>query len=233
LAGDLGPNQDSAVHDPLYVPVLMTSNRNPAEWTEAVPGKANEFLTKGVGKPRDIKLKPFYAMHERHYSIYWDMFTEDDWNKREQDYIEYQLRMKVLQEMTVDFVQAGEMQPERDHNFKGENTFPGYFKERGNRESRGGWFSFDMKALPDKPLTLVVDYWGGFPGSRTFEILVNNKVIATENISNKKDGQFISPEYTIPEGLTKGQHKITVKFQAHPKNAAGPVFGVRVIEREK
>jgi DUF1680 family protein len=233
LAGELGPDQDSAVHDPLYVPVLMTENRNPAEWTEPVPGKVNEFVTKGVGKPRDVQLRPFYAMHERHYSIYWDMFTEEDWNKREQDYIEYQLRTKVLQEMTIDFVQAGEMQPERDHNFKGENTFPGYFKERGNRESRGGWFSFDMKALPDKPLSLVVDYWGGFPGSKTFDILVNDKVIATENISSKKEGEFISPEYKIPEELTKGKRKITVKFQAHPKNAAGPVFGVRVIKREK
>ncbi|MBP1668775.1 MAG: acetyl-CoA carboxylase, biotin carboxylase [Bacteroidetes bacterium] len=233
LAGELGPDQDSAVHDPLYVPVLMTEKRNPAEWTEPVSGKVNEFVTKGVGKPRDVQLKPFYAMHERHYSIFWDMFTEEAWNKREQDYIEYQLRMKVLQEMTVDFVQAGEMQPERDHNFKGEKTFPGYFKERGNRESRDGWFSFDMKALPDQPLSLVVDYWGGFPGSKTFDILVNNKVIATENISNKKEGEFISPEYKIPVELTKGQRKITVKFQAHPKNAAGPVFGVRVIKREK
>jgi DUF1680 family protein len=233
LAGDLGPNQDSAVHDPLYVPVLMTEDRDPAHWMELVPGKVNEFVTKGVGKPRDVMLKPFYDTHERHYTIFWDMFTQEDWNKREQDYIEYQLRMKILQKMTVDFVQAGEMQPERDHNFKGEKTFPGYFKERGNRESRGGWFSFDMKTLPDKPMSLVVDYWGGFPGSRTFDILVSNKVIATENISSKKEGQFISPEYTIPAELTKGQHKITVKFQAHPKNAAGPVFGVRVIKREK
>jgi hypothetical protein len=233
LAGDLGPDQDSAVHDPLYVPVLMTESRKPAEWTEPVPGKVNEFVTKGVGKPRDVQLKPFYAVHERHYSIFWDMFSEEDWNKRNTDYMIYRLRMKTLEEMTIDFVQAGEMQPERDHNFKGENTFPGYFKERGNRECRDGWFSFDMKALPAQPLSLVVDYWGGFPGSKTFDILVNDKVIATENISNKKEGEFISPEYQIPEELTKGKRKITVKFQAHPKNAAGPVFGVRVIKREK
>jgi len=231
LAGELGPDQDSAIYDPLYVPVLMTDNRNPAEWTEPVPGKANEFMTKGVGKPRDVQLKPFYAMHERHYSVYWDMFTEEDWNKREADYKAHLLREKALKEKTIDFVQAGEMQPERDHNFKGEKTEPYYFKERAFRESRGGWFSYDMKVLPDQPLVLVVDYWGGFPGSKTFDILVNDKIIATENISNKKDGQFISPAYDIPFELTKGKRKITVKFQAHPKNAAGPVFGVRTIKK--
>ncbi|MBN1417016.1 MAG: glycoside hydrolase family 127 protein [Bacteroidales bacterium] len=233
MAGELGPDRDSAVFDPLYVPVLMTGDRNPANWMEAVPGNANFFITKGVGKPRDVELRPFYAMHERHYSIYWDMFTEEDWNKREAEYKAEMARIKDLLEKTIDFVQAGEMQPERDHNFKGEKTEPYYFKERAFRESRGGWFSYDMKVLPDQPLALVVDYWGGFPGAKTFDILINDKIIATENISNKKDGQFISPEYKIPGELTKGKRKITVKFQAHPRNMAGPVFGVRVIKTEE
>lgn len=231
LAGELGPDQDSAVFDPLYVPVLMTGNRNPAEWTEPVTGKVNEFMTKGIGKPRDVQLRPFHAMHERHYSVYWDMFTEEDWNKREAEYKAQLAKMKELKEKTVDFIQAGEMQPERDHNFKGEKTEPYDFKERAYRESRGGWFSYDMKVLPDQAMVLVVDYWGGFPGSKTFDILVNDKVIATENISNKKDGQFISPEYAIPAELTKGKRKITVTFRAHPKNTAGPVFGVRTIKQ--
>ncbi len=231
LAGELGPDQDAAIYDPLYVPVLMTDNRNPAEWTEPVPGKKNEFMTKGVGKPRDVQLKPFYAMHERHYSVYWDMFTEEDWNKREADYKAHLVREKALKEKTIDFLQAGEMQPERDHNFKGEKTEHYYFKERAFRESRGGWFSYDMKVLPDQPLVLVVDYWGGFPGSKTFNILVHDKIIATENISSKKDGQFISPEYDIPVELTRGKSKITVTFRAHPRNTAGPVFGVRVIKK--
>jgi len=233
LAGDLGPEEDSAVHDPLYVPVLMTGDRNPADWTVPLAEKMNTFETKSAGKPRDVELKPFYATHNRHYSVYWDIFTQKAWEKREADYQAEMARMKNLLEMTVDFVQAGEMQPERDHNFKGENTFPGYFKERGNRESRGGWFSFDMKSLSDQPVALVVDYWGGFPGAKTFDILVNDKIIATENISGVREGEFFSPQYDIPYDLTKGKRKITVKFQAHPKNAAGPVFGVRIVRIER
>jgi uncharacterized protein len=121
------------------------------------------------------------------------------------------------------------MQPERDHNFKGEKTAPGRFRERANRESRSGWFSFDMKIEQDIPVALAVEYWGGFPGAKTFDIFVNDRVIATENISNKQDGQFINIEYDIPEDLTSGRSKVTVKFQAHEGNRAGPVFGVRTI----
>jgi hypothetical protein len=80
-------------------------------------------------------------------------------------------------------------------------------------------------------MALVVDYWGGFPGSKTFDILINDKLIATENISNKKDGQFITIQYDIPEEISVGRSKLNVKFKAHENNMAGPVFVVRTIKR--
>jgi hypothetical protein len=86
-----------------------------------------------------------------------------------------------------------------------------------------------MKINPGVPLALIVEYWGGFPGAKTFDILINDIVIATENISGKKDGQFINIQYEIPEEITRGRSGITVKFLAHPGNMAGPVFGVRTI----
>ena len=58
---------------------------------------------------------------------------------------------------------------------------------------------------------------------------MNGEVIATENISGIKDGQFIDIQYIIPEKLTRGKNRITVMFKAHPQNMAGPVFGVRTI----
>jgi hypothetical protein len=77
----------------------------------------------------------------------------------------------------------------------------------------------------------VVDYWGGFPGAKTFDILANDKIIATENISNKKEGKFISVQYDIPGEYLIGKSKVTIKFRARPGNMAGPVFGVRTIRK--
>ncbi|UCH13177.1 MAG: glycoside hydrolase family 127 protein [Bacteroidales bacterium] len=230
LAGDLGPEDDTNVHSPLYVPVFMTKDRNPENWIEPVEGKVNTFNTINIGRPGDVELRPFYTFYDRRYSIFWDLFTEEDWKSREANYKAQLKRKKELETLTVDFVQPGEMQPERDHNFKGERTYARSFKERRNREARSGWFSFDMTILPDKPVNLVVEYWGGFPGSKTFDILVNGEVIATENISNKKDGEFILIQYDIPENITRGKNKVTVKFESHPGNMAGPVFGVRMIK---
>jgi hypothetical protein len=231
LAGDLGPVTDSASKDAMYVPVMMTDKKDPSTWMKPVEGKANTFITVNTGRPRDIEMKPFYATYDRRYSIYWDLFNENEWEMKKVEYSETRERMKKLKEAEIDYVQPGEMQPERNHNFKGEKTSAGSYKERTNRDSRSGWFSFDLKTIPDSPVAVVVDYWGGFPGAKTFDVLVNDIVVATENISNKKDGEFISVQYEIPREILKKKSKITVKFQAHPGNMAGPVFGVRTIRK--
>jgi hypothetical protein len=210
---------------------MMTENRDPSTWIKPIEGKYNTFKTVNTGRPRDVEMKPFYAIYDRRYSIYWDLFNENGWKTKQEDYNTEQERIKKLKEAEIDFVQPGEMQPERNHNFKGEKTTPGSFKERANRESRGGWFSFDLKVNPVAPDALVIEYWGGFPGAKTFDILVNNIVIASENITNKKDGQFISIQYDIPEAISKGRLKVTVKLLAHPGNMAGPVFGIRTIRK--
>jgi DUF1680 family protein len=83
MAGDLGPVKDSTSIDPMYVPVLMTENRNPAAWMKPVEGKINTFITVNTGRPADVIMKPFYATYNRRYSVYWDLFTEAEWNTRQ------------------------------------------------------------------------------------------------------------------------------------------------------
>ena len=231
LAGDLGPLNDSTSHDAMYVPVMMTENRDPSTWMKPVEGKPNTFITINTGRPRDVEMKPFYSIYDRRYSVYWDLFNEKGWNAKQAEYNAEREHIKNIKDAEIDFVQPGEMQPERNHNFKGEKTGPGAFKERTYREARGGWFSFDLKVKPDVPIALVVEYWGGFPGAKTFDILANDKIIATENISNKKDGQFFYGNYDIPSEITKGRSKINVTFRAHQGNTAGPVFGIRTIKK--
>ena len=145
MAGDLGPIKDSLSNDPMYVPVLMAENRDPATWLNPVEGKINTFMTVKTGRPRDAELRPFYTFYDRRYTVYWDMFTEQAWKGREEEYKAEMERIRKIKDATIDFVKPGEMQPERDHNFKGEKTAAGSFKERADRESRGGWSGLRCK----------------------------------------------------------------------------------------
>lgn len=230
LAGDLGPVDDSLAKTPDYVPGLLTADLDPARWLEPVSGTPNTFRTK-VGRPREVDLHPFYLVHDRRYTVYWDLYSEQTWAAKaaalEQEKADY---ARML-EATFDLVQPGDPVSEKAHNQKGERTTTGRFEDRQNRESREGWFSYDLKIMMGQPMALVVDYFGGFPGNKTFDILVNHQVIATENISNKEDGAFIRETYPIPDELTVNKPSITVKFQARPAHMAGPVFAVRTIKR--
>jgi hypothetical protein len=80
LAGDLGPVTDSALVN--NVPVLVTENRDPSKWMKPVKGKTNTFITINTGRPLDFEMKPFYAICDRRYSVYWDLLNQAGWKTR-------------------------------------------------------------------------------------------------------------------------------------------------------
>ncbi|MGM0665892.1 MAG: glycoside hydrolase family 127 protein [Bacteroidota bacterium] len=75
LAGDLGPEDDPAANDSLYVPVLVSGNSPPAEWLKPLENEANSFMMYKAAEPRDVRLIPFYDMHDRRYTVYWDVMN--------------------------------------------------------------------------------------------------------------------------------------------------------------
>ena len=85
LAGDLGPEHDSASVDPMYVPVFLPADNNPANWLQPVEGEINTFKTINIGQPKDIILKPFYKTHNRNYfcrAHRWRRSTVSTWTPR-------------------------------------------------------------------------------------------------------------------------------------------------------
>jgi hypothetical protein len=233
LAGDLGPEDDPNASDPMYVPVFMAEDRDPNTWTNLVDGKINTFVTRELGRPRDVEFKPFYKTHERRYSVYFDLFDSVQWEVYQEAYKAQQEQLKKMEQMTIDFFQLGEMQPERNHNFESEKTWVEEFKHKKYREAdRGGWFSFEMDVNAKQAMEMAFEYWGGFPGSKTFDIFVNDSIIATENISNVKPGEFFYKYYALPNNLTINDGKIKVKLIPHEGHRAGPLFSVRTMAKE-
>jgi DUF1680 family protein len=230
LAADLGPVPDPHANDPLYVPVLMTRDPDPEHWLNAVDGKFNSFLTTDVAYPRQVELRPFYRTHDRHYTIYWDTYTNEEWREEQEEYAMELKRKKELESRTIDLFRIGEMQPERDHNFKEKDTWvEEYRSKKARMADRGGWFTFEMEVGSEESVSLSVEYWGGYTGSKTFDILVEDRKIATENITNKAPGRFIDVSYQIPGELLSLNEKIEVQFVPHEGHRAGPVFTVRTV----
>ncbi|HEY0074862.1 MAG TPA: beta-L-arabinofuranosidase domain-containing protein [Abditibacteriaceae bacterium] len=209
------------------VPVLITSGKPLESWLKPVAGEALNFKTSGIGKPQDIHFEPFYNAHHERFSIYFDVFTKEEWEAREAAYRAEEQRKKDLEARSVDFFATGEMQAERDHNLQGERTFAGDFNNRKWRDARdGGWFAFDMKK-PATPSELVLTFWGSDVGNRVFDVLINGKVAGTVRLNNNKPNEFFDMAFPLPDG----GEKVTVKLQAHPGAMAGGLFGARVVKK--
>jgi len=231
LAGKLGSVNDPSIENLDYVPDLVPGSKELNEWIKPVKGEVNTFRTVNVGHPRDITLIPFYKAQEERYSVYWNILTPEEWKVRSKEIKEEKANLKKIQDTSIDFVHPGIDEQETAHNYKGENTGTGEEDHTTWRAANnGGSMSYDLKVSPDNPVKLICRYWGGIQKERDFDILVDSRKIATQQLHNDNPGKFYFVTYPINEKLTKGKKTITVKFVAPQKGVAGGVFGIWTIK---
>jgi len=187
------------------------------------------FRVPGQAKPEALKLEPFYRIYRRNYEVYWDQFTPEQWQSREKQYAAQIEQRRQQEARTVDSVNPGEEQNERDHHQMGEKSSAGDFGDHFYRDAAdGGWFSWDLKILPDEPQNLVLTYWGEDRG-RQFDIMVDGQKLATEHLTASHPGVYFEQVYPLPAALTKGKQKVTLRIQG-ANTWVGGVFGVRVMK---
>jgi DUF1680 family protein len=240
MVGDLGPggrdrgNRAGDGGSVPGVPVFVTA-QPVANWLKPVAGQPAVFHTDGVGrdqdKPKDVNLIPFYKASSRTYAVYWDVFTQDEWSKKEAEYAAAKEKQRRIEAATIAYVQPGQMQPETDFNFRfdGEDTVS--VEQIQDRYGRRGtkWFSFDVPVDPAHPATLIVSYSSRENANRTFNILVDGRKIAQETVERVIPIRFFDKEYPLPPDLTKGKQKVTVRFEAGTDSEIPAVFGLRMI----
>jgi DUF1680 family protein len=95
LAGDLGPaprsdtvpyaqRQDANLAArPVAVPVLVRGDQPLEASVVRTIGGSLEFRTAGLGRPRDVALRPFWEISFDRYNVYWDVVSKEQWNRRD------------------------------------------------------------------------------------------------------------------------------------------------------
>jgi uncharacterized protein len=95
LAGELGtagmpgdrqeaPNQTEFVKLPVPPePTLVGDVSTLVDHVVPVPGAPLTFVTRGLGRPKDVTLEPYYEIHHQRYGIYWDIRSEAQWNREQ------------------------------------------------------------------------------------------------------------------------------------------------------
>ena len=159
LAGDLGPDSRTGGRSvqPSSVPVFVAAERPITEWLKPVPGKPGAFRSEKVGRESDVEFVPFYRLHRRTYSVYLDLLTPSDWEKRAAEIALERERQRKLDAVTVSFAQPGETEREREFNQQGEDSSSARIAGRPGRRA-GKWFALDLPVDSTRPMTLIVTY---------------------------------------------------------------------------
>ena len=234
LAGDLGPERRGGSTDP--IPSFVTESRPIDQWLKP-EDTAGNFRTEGIGRltdrsQKEIELVPFYRLHRRTYSIYWDLYTAATWNKRLAEIGAEAARTKKIDSMTTVFVQPGDAEKEKEFNQQGEDTSTDGTNGRRARRAKK-WFSYDLPVNAAKTPALLVTYFTLERANRSFDILVDGQRVGQQKIERSVPGSaaghFFDVEYKIPSELLKDKKKMTVRFQSTGGNETASVFGVRLI----
>lgn len=209
-------------------PIFIGEGDEFLQHLEPVSGAPLTFTTGDAPMNRStgVILKPFFRIHDARYSVYFAQGNPDDWA----DYLE-ELRRRAeeeaaLESITLDKVQPGEQQPEKDHYIEFSSSSTGTHENRFWRDATG-YFSYLMDPKGESAAQVRVTYWGSDNG-RNFNILVNDQIIAEESLTGSSPNRFFDKDYSIPSNLL-GNGKIRVKFEARSGSTAGGVFFVRLI----
>jgi len=241
LAGDLGREDLAGVNrygpsaPPLRrvatpeIPAFIGDPGDVVAKVKPVSGAPLTFRTSGLASPRDVTLIPFYKASDQRYTVYWNVYRAAEWKAKRAERAAEEARRTLIELRTVDRVDISEPQSERAHQFKGEHTSEGDLEGRTWREARNGWFSYELKVVPDRPVVLLCTYRGSEGRRRSFDILVDGEKVASESLAYHPTELF-DAEYAIPEKLTRGKERVTVRFQAAEDAATGGVFEVRTVQ---
>ncbi|MBQ8050434.1 MAG: glycoside hydrolase family 127 protein [Bacteroidaceae bacterium] len=183
---------------------------------------------------KDLRLQPFFTVHEARYMTYFQQLSETEWEKvREEVEAEEAARMR-LEERTLDAISTGEQQSDAGHARTGTFSTGTYQGEYYIDAQSGRWFQYELetKGVVDS-VSLMVRYTGADKG-RTCTISIDGQTLREVSISGTPSG-FYNVEYPISsELLTRddGSPKdtITVRFTASGTSPTPGVYYIRLLK---
>jgi hypothetical protein len=230
-----GPGRgDHIAHGPLVpldkMPALVTTAADlPEHIIPDPPAGPLHFriVNAAASSPaKGLPLVPFFRLHDSRYQMYWELTTKEGLAARQERLAAEESAKIARDAATLDSVAIGEQQPEVDHALSGDEMKSGVFN--GRRWRHGRSFQYTLNTRGEKAIELSVTYSGG-DRDRRFDILVNGKLLAAEQLNGAKPGQFFEKRYPIPADiLPAADGRVTVKFAAST-GLAGGVYDVRLL----
>lgn len=209
-----------------------------AKTLQPVAGKPFTFTAPNlhlINSKTPIVLEPFYGLHDSRYMMYWMVLSNKDYQQVTDSIARVEAAKMELDKRTIDQIQPGQQQPEADHFMENNGSRTGTFQNEFWREARnGGFISYQLSTKSTKNLAVRVRYWGSEQGDRSFDLLIDNQKLATENVTGKWNvSKFMEVEYSIPAKLVEGKSTFKLQFQAPQQGSTARIFYIRLVTTQE
>ena len=189
------------------------------------------FVTTGLGQPHDVRLIPFFRASATRYTVYWQVFTPDQWTAHSRRAAADAETRRRIEQSTIDIVDADSKGSEQAHDGQGlDDRRRPWFEGRAGRESKTTPFGYTLKVDSARQVSLVTTCRGSDEQPRTFDVLVDGTVVATDTLP-LEPARLIDLEHPVPASLTHGRSSVAVTYRPHAGSQTGAVYEVRMITR--
>ena len=217
------------------MPKLVASNQDLAKFVKPVSGKNSTYTIADLiyqNKFKTLELIPFYRLHESRYVIYWPVETPENIKKAEEEQAKIEAEKQRISNLTIDWIQAGEQQPESDHFIEFSESSTGVSFDRHWRDSKG-WFSYQMNDKNKVADRLQITY-AAQDRNRKFKIKVNDQLLAEVSLEGERRNGLYAVDYAIPAALVQASNGVyRVRFEAVSGSSVGRIFEVRLLKKDK
>ena len=199
-----------------------TEATDPATLLEPVPGEQLRFHLRG--DPEGVTFIPINRVVDEVYQVYRPVVRAG--TSRHRELVDEEEAARSFAARVIDEVLPLADDEVDAHKLEGESTDAGSGPSATHWRHAvwPGWWSWQLAVVPDQPNVLLVTLWGGDYGKRSFDVEVEGRTLGTITLDRDKPGCFFDHEYAIPEDLTNGKGRVTVRFRPHVDNVAGGVF---------
>lgn len=158
-----------------------------------------------------LTLQPFYEIHDARYQMYFQTFTQADFDAQKAKQRQQEAEALAMEAKTVDKVNCGEQQPEVDHLYKGEKSDSGYDDDGHFWRNTRSYISYQLqnKGLSGKSLEI---HFSGNLKTDDVSILINDQPAKTITVKDKMIVLKTDDKETVNVKISSENGKPTPRF---------------------
>ncbi|MEO7975638.1 beta-L-arabinofuranosidase domain-containing protein, partial [Flavobacterium sp.] len=127
-----------------------------------------------------LTLQPFYQIHDARYQMYFQTFTQKEYENQKEIQKQQEAKMIALEAITVDKINCGEQQPEVDHEYKGEQSNSGYDDDKFWRSTRS-YISYKLQNKNNAGKYIEISTIDAID-TKKFEVLINDFAVEIDSV---------------------------------------------------